>query len=518
MHKVKLIAPYLTLALMLVGLGLAAAQDDTPISIIFMHHSTGANLIEFGNVRPALSALGYAFWDHDYNDPGLRDPDGNYTGTNWDTSDDNMPSDWNEVFGQEVTDPPSNVLSHMLQYDVIIFKSCFPASAIDSDEQLEEYREYFSNIRDVIDEHPDKLFIAFTTPPLVPNETTPEAAARARQWAEYLSSDEFLEGHPNLVIFDFFNLMADEDGYLRAEYRYDEWDSHPNEYANGIAGPIFVEFIDAAIQDFTPGDAPPPPSPSDADDTDDDVDAEDTDAEDTDAEDTDADDTDADDEEWGLPPAQDGVIDDFEGNDFADFWWAYVDDDGTLDCEVVEPGYDYDYGLQVTIDLDVDVYGGCGRDVNAEGWEEAEGLQFYLRSDTPGLPLNVVLAIDDTPFEAYVEAPGEEWELVTLTWDMFEKAEWVGDDVPDGFDPADVVAIDFVMGHWDNAVKGTIWIDAIQLIDDDDTSQSPAVPATTATFDKFALWTEGTQLRGANIWQRVVVPELDGPDFWAAAM
>jgi uncharacterized protein (TIGR01370 family) len=31
--------------------------------------------------------------------------------------------------------------------------------------------------------------------------------------------------------------------------------------------------------------------------------------------------------------------------------------------------------------------------------------------------------------------------------------------------------------------------------------------------DKWALWTEGTQLRGANIWQRVVVPDLDGPDF-----
>jgi len=31
--------------------------------------------------------------------------------------------------------------------------------------------------------------------------------------------------------------------------------------------------------------------------------------------------------------------------------------------------------------------------------------------------------------------------------------------------------------------------------------------------DKWSLWTDGTRLRGANIWQRVVVPELDGPDF-----
>ena len=30
---------------------------------------------------------------------------------------------------------------------------------------------------------------------------------------------------------------------------------------------------------------------------------------------------------------------------------------------------------------------------------------------------------------------------------------------------------------------------------------------------KWALWTGGTSLRGANIWQRVVVPELDGQEF-----
>jgi len=34
-----------------------------------------------------------------------------------------------------------------------------------------------------------------------------------------------------------------------------------------------------------------------------------------------------------------------------------------------------------------------------------------------------------------------------------------------------------------------------------------------ATADKWWLWTHGTQLRGANIWQRIVVPDLDGPEF-----
>lgn len=32
--------------------------------------------------------------------------------------------------------------------------------------------------------------------------------------------------------------------------------------------------------------------------------------------------------------------------------------------------------------------------------------------------------------------------------------------------------------------------------------------------DKWALWTGPTQLRGANVYQRCVYPELDGPDFF----
>ena len=31
--------------------------------------------------------------------------------------------------------------------------------------------------------------------------------------------------------------------------------------------------------------------------------------------------------------------------------------------------------------------------------------------------------------------------------------------------------------------------------------------------DKWALWVGGTQLRGANIYQRRTYPELDGPEF-----
>ena len=42
---------------------------------------------------------------------------------------------------------------------------------------------------------------------------------------------------------------------------------------------------------------------------------------------------------------------------------------------------------------------------------------------------------------------------------------------------------------------------------------TPLPPPTVTGGDKWALWDGPTQLRGANIWQRVVVPDLDGRDF-----
>lgn len=49
----------------------------------------------------------------------------------------------------------------------------------------------------------------------------------------------------------------------------------------------------------------------------------------------------------------------------------------------------------------------------------------------------------------------------------------------------------------------------------EESSPAPPPPPVmdTPDFDKWTLWTNGTQLRGANTWQRIVVPRYDGSDF-----
>ena len=99
-----------------------------------------------------------------------------------------------ELFSEPVTDPPSNAFSRLLQHEVIITKSCFPNSAVKNDEMQEQFQTWYLEMRDVVDQHPDRVFIIVTSPPLHPEMTNAEEARRARVVANWLKSDEFLAG------------------------------------------------------------------------------------------------------------------------------------------------------------------------------------------------------------------------------------------------------------------------------------------------------------------------------------
>lgn len=235
-----------------------AGQPGTFRTVIFLRHSTGEALIAEGGVRERFTTLGYEFYDPGYNDDGLTLANGQRANMNFNIPDDNTdPDGFNALFAQPVTSPPTNAFSYLMQYDVIAFKSCFPTSEVQSSEQLEEYKTYYRNIRAVMDRYPSKIFIVVTPPPLVPSATDAATAARARAFANWLKAPEYLSGHRNVFTFDFFDLLAESNpgardyNRLRAAYRADPNDSHPNERANREIGPQFADFIDRAIKAYS---------------------------------------------------------------------------------------------------------------------------------------------------------------------------------------------------------------------------------------------------------------------------
>lgn len=226
-------------------------------NIIFLHHSTGNNLLNQGGLRDAFAERGFTFWDHSYNRYGLRGPGRKGLGYSYNVPGDNTdPDGMAAIFRQPAFPLPVNTFSALMQHEVIIIKSCFePGNNITSDAQLEQYKAWYLEMRAVMDAHPDRLFIIMTMPPLNPFSTNPEQAARARSFAEWQSSEEFLGGHANIATFDFYGLLAEDDpnaadaNMLRAEYRNGA-DSHPNRAANAAIAPLFTDFVIEKIEQY----------------------------------------------------------------------------------------------------------------------------------------------------------------------------------------------------------------------------------------------------------------------------
>lgn len=423
-------------------------KAQNPIRIIFLHHSTGHNLIEEGNLRTLLTGRGYAFFDHGYNGDGLRLADGSYTGENFDIPGDNTdPDGFAELFSQPLTNPPENAFSQLMQYDVIMFKSCFPTSNIVDEAQLANYKAWYTAIRARIDQYPQKLFIALTPPPQVPNNTNPQEAARAHAFAQWLALDEFLAGHANLVVFDFFSLLADDAHNLKTVYRIDANDAHPNQRANQEISPIFADFIDQAIQAYFGDGVPevmdlPTEPPLTVDDNDDENQ---TAADDDIAIQPNADLVDLEEAEW----QQDGAA------------LACALDDSLVVTGAASMRFDFA--------LSAGDYAGCGRYFDAhQDWRQTDGISFYLQSDFKDEDITLLVFSGEmdapTPFEAVfttLETSVDNWILIQLDWDAFEKAGWHGDAGLAELDLARITSLAFSISH-QNTQNGTIRVDALR--------------------------------------------------------
>lgn len=449
----KLSGLFILLILLMVIIVPVQAQDQ-PISIIFLHHSCGHNLIEEGGVRQLFTNLGYEFYDHGYNDDGLRLADGTWTGENYDVPGDNTdPDGIAEIFSQPLNDPPDNTFSLLMQYDVIMFKSCFPTSNIWGDEHLNELQGYYLTIRDRVDQYPNKLFVVVTQPPQVPRSTDQEEANRARALANWLASDEYLGGRPNLVTFDFFGYLAGDDNMLREEYRYNNRDAHPNAQANQTIGPIFVDFVDQAIRDFVPG------APA--------AGAESASADEEPVEEAEP--------ESAAPagaPAGGGMIEEFEV--LTTPWHGYSDEESG---SVIECGTDANFAhngaasLRMHYDLGAGGHATCGTSYDTlQNWSSGDGLMLWYLTDDPGRWVTIGVFAGDpnnaTPFEAsfeITEAAVGDWQQVNLPWSDFELAQWADATGLSELDTTLVVGYSFSVGA-DDPTEGIVWIDDIGLL------------------------------------------------------
>lgn len=223
-------------------------------SMVFLHHSVGHGLLYAGGLRDSLLDNGIVVRGATF---------GNELGQHTDIV------DWPEKFADRMDDilrfksHPNRYFGDGKTNDIVMFKSCFPNSNILADGQsgntISRYKEIFNGLKSAFSSRPNTLFIYLTSPPLHPDSTNSENAARAREFNRWIKSDFVTEytaetGLSNLLAFDLHKILADETGVLKPDYRGPiSGDSHPNIEGYQAGAVAFMEYFRPAWDSLREG-------------------------------------------------------------------------------------------------------------------------------------------------------------------------------------------------------------------------------------------------------------------------
>ncbi len=223
---------------------LDANPPEQPVRLIFIHHSTGQAWLadNHGGLAPALRDNNYFVSDTNYG-WGPSFPGG---GTIGDRTDIGHWYDWflspeRDTYLTALFNENGQTFEYSRQAanpggenDVVVFKSCFPNSAIagqpddkprtgknplysqdawSNDMTVGNIKGLYVDLLGYFATRLDKLFVVITAPPLVQKATNTKQAANARAVNTWLVQD-WLAAYPhkNVAVFDFYNVLTSNAG------------------------------------------------------------------------------------------------------------------------------------------------------------------------------------------------------------------------------------------------------------------------------------------------------------------
>lgn len=242
---------------------------ENAYKILFLHHSTGMTVWKGGAARfeKIKKLFGREYdvpaWFNDYNQANNKDyfikeqsfPKGDPYPWN------NYPYDYYKIWvknaGQHPYEEEPTLEMLTSQYDMIIFKHCFPVSQIipdvgepdiDSPEKrLENYKIQYEAIKEKLHEFPDTKFLLWTGAANVQSKTKPEYAAVAREFFDWVKNSWDI-ADDNIYIWDFYELETEGSLYLKDEYARNSGNSHPNPSFTSRVAPLFCQRIVDVIE------------------------------------------------------------------------------------------------------------------------------------------------------------------------------------------------------------------------------------------------------------------------------
>ena len=139
------------------------------------------------------------------------------------------------------------------EYQVIIFKRCFPVSNIKADQDsanidsdiktISNYKLQYSVLKEKLNQFPDTKFILFTGAVQVQSNLSEDEALRVKEFFEWVR-DEWDQPEDNIFLWDFYSLETEGGLSLEEEYAGSPNDSHPNQiFANKVVKLLLTELL-----------------------------------------------------------------------------------------------------------------------------------------------------------------------------------------------------------------------------------------------------------------------------------
>lgn len=234
------------------------AADPSPMptnaKILFLHHSTG-DVIWDGGVPGWIAAYNTA---HETSYTATQQlfplanagyPYANYPFDYWNI--------WVNHAGLSPYLGESTLEMLTPQYDVIVFKHCFPVSSIGPDtgspdiassaQTLENYKLQYAALKTKLLSFPENRFIVWTGAAKLAANTTLAQATRAKEFFDWVRT-VWDESGDNIFVWDFFNLETDGGMYLNPEHAASGSDDHPSSTFATEVAPLFAERVVNVIE------------------------------------------------------------------------------------------------------------------------------------------------------------------------------------------------------------------------------------------------------------------------------
>lgn len=256
---------WLSIILILLTTG-CGSNINTMKKIVFLHHSTGEAIWKGKTNRYVYKLTGkgdvqnyFAIYNRknktSYEINAVNFPKSSPYGWN------NYPYDYYNIWVKNagtdlfMEEPTLEILTR--QYDVIIFKHCFPVSRINADtgspdinsdiKSIENYKLQYDALKMKMYEFPENKFIVWTPAANTKLKSNDDEALRTREFYNWMIGEWDQKGD-NIFIWDFYKYETEGGLYLTDNNAHSPDNSHPGMGFSARLAPLFGQFIIDVIE------------------------------------------------------------------------------------------------------------------------------------------------------------------------------------------------------------------------------------------------------------------------------